>query len=169
MDYTEWQAVDGDFVVRVDNHIITQLNAYRQKLQGKQPESLGLLVGLVWEKAFWVKAITTPTPFDKLRRFLCIRSQKSADYNFRLLQKLNQQSNHQWHYLGEWHTHPEMCPKPSQTDKVNWGKLPCNLYFNQNIHLFWILSSENHLNDWLNIRINNVFFELVVKNDEQSP
>ena len=31
MDYTEWQAVDYDFVVRIDNHIITQLTAYRQK------------------------------------------------------------------------------------------------------------------------------------------
>ena len=36
MGYTEWQAVDGDFVVRIDNHIITQLTAYRQKLQGRQ-------------------------------------------------------------------------------------------------------------------------------------
>ena len=44
MDYTEWQAVDYDFVVRIDNHIITQLTAYRQKTS-KQPESLGLLVG----------------------------------------------------------------------------------------------------------------------------
>ena len=87
MDYLEWQAVDGNFVVRVDTHIITQLTAYRQKLQGRQPESLGLLVGLVWENAFWVKAITTPTPFDKLSRFLCIRTKKSADYNFKLLKK----------------------------------------------------------------------------------
>ena len=31
MDYTEWQAVDCDFVVRIDNFIITQLTAYRQK------------------------------------------------------------------------------------------------------------------------------------------
>lgn len=59
MDYTEWQAVDCDFVVRIDNFIITQLTAYRQKTS-KQPESLGLLVGFVWENAFWVKAITTP-------------------------------------------------------------------------------------------------------------
>ncbi|UKH18723.1 Mov34/MPN/PAD-1 family protein [Actinobacillus pleuropneumoniae] len=165
MDYTEWRAVNGNFVVRVDNHIITQLAAYRQK-QHEQPESLGLLVGLVWENAFWIKAITTPTPFDKLSRFLCIRTQKSADYNSKLLEKLNKQSNHQWHYLGEWHTHPEICPKPSQIDKENWEKLPCNLYFNQNIHLFWILSSENDANDWLNVRINNVFFELVLKNNE---
>ena len=88
MDYTEWQAVDCDFVVRIDNFIITQLTAYRQKTS-KQPESLGLLVGFVWENAFWVKAITTPTPFDKLSRFFCIRTQKSADYNFELLKELN--------------------------------------------------------------------------------
>ena len=30
MDYLEWQAVDGNFVVRVDTHIITQL-CTRQK------------------------------------------------------------------------------------------------------------------------------------------
>lgn len=163
MDYLEWQAVDGNFVVRVDTHIITQLAAYRQKLQGRQPESLGLLVGLVWENAFWVKAITTPTPFDKLSRFLCIRTKKSADYNFKLLKKFNEQSNHQWHYLGEWHTHPEIYPKPSKTNLDGWNDLPLNSYYNQNIHLFWICSSETHINDWLNIRINNVFFKLVLK------
>lgn len=168
MDYTEWQAVDGDFVVRIDNYIIAQLTTYRQKLQSRQHESLGLLVGLVWENAFWVKAITTPTPFDKLSRFLCIRTQKSADYNFKLLKKLNKQSNHQWHYLGEWHTHPEIYPKPSKTDLDGWNDLPLNSYYNQNIHLFWICSSETHINDWLNIRINNVFFKLVLKNNESS-
>lgn len=63
MDYTEWQAVDSDFIVRIDSHIITQLTTYRQKTN-RQSESLGLLVGLVWENAFWVKAITTPTPFE---------------------------------------------------------------------------------------------------------
>lgn len=162
MDYTEWQAVDCDFVVRIDNFIITQLTAYRQKTS-KQPESLGLLVGFVWENAFWVKAITTPTPFDKLSRFFCIRTQKSADYNFELLKKFNKQSNHQWHYLGEWHTHPEINPKPSKTDLEGWNELPKNSYYDRNIHLFWICSSEVHSNDWLNIRINNVFFKLVLK------
>lgn len=34
MDYTEWQAVDSDFIVRIDNHIITQLTTYRQKQTG---------------------------------------------------------------------------------------------------------------------------------------
>lgn len=165
MDYTEWQAVDSDFIVRIDNRIITQLTAYRQKTS-RQPESLGLLVGLVWENAFWVKKITTPTPFDKLSRFLCIRTQKSADYNFKLLKKINKQSNHQWHYLGEWHTHPEIHPKPSQTDLDGWDKLLQNSYYDKNIHLFWICSSETHINDWLSIRINNVFSKLVLKNDE---
>ena len=135
MEYTEWQAVDSDFIVRIDNHIITQLTAYRQKTS-RQPESLGLLVGLVWENSFWVKAITTPTPFDELSRFLCIRTQKSADYNFKLLKKLNKQSNYQWHYLGEWHTHPETHPKPSKTDLDGWNELPKNSYYDRNIHLF---------------------------------
>ena len=31
MGYTEWQAVDGDFVVRIDNHIITQINCLSAK------------------------------------------------------------------------------------------------------------------------------------------
>ena len=120
MGYTEWQAVDGDFVVRIDNHIITQLTAYRQKLQGRQAESLGLIVGLVWENAFWVKAITTPTPFDKLSRFLCIRTQKSADYNFNLLKKLNKQSNYQWHYLGE---SIQSHPKPIWKVGINYPQI----------------------------------------------
>ncbi|EGC16769.1 hypothetical protein HMPREF9098_1811 [Kingella denitrificans ATCC 33394] len=79
------------------------------------------------------------------------------------MKKLNKQSNHQWHYLGEWHTHPEINPKPSKTDLEGWSELPKNSYYDRNIHLFWICSSEAHCNDWLSIRINNVFLKLMLK------
>lgn len=61
---------------------------------------------------------------------------------------------------------PEINPKPSKTDLEGWNELPKNSYYDRNIHLFWICSSEAHCNDWLSIRINNVFLNLMLKNDE---
>ncbi|MFC3873219.1 Mov34/MPN/PAD-1 family protein [Neisseria musculi] len=168
MEFLEWVAVDCDFTVRIDMSVLNQLAAFRQTLSGNEPESLGLLVGLVWPTAFWVKAATVPTPFDELNRFWCIRTEKSAEFNFHTLKRLNRQSNHQLHYLGEWHTHPQIQPTPSLTDHINWRMLPENRYFGQDTRLFVILGTESCSRDWLNIQINGTFFDLVVKNDQYS-
>lgn len=155
-----WQAINYDFTVRIDKVIFKQLIAYRQTLMGNEPESLGLLVGLVWPRAFWLKHLTFPTPFDNLTRYWCSRSQKSALYNYKLLKVINQQSGNQLHYLGEWHTHPETNPRPSTTDYINWQLLPENKFYGRNIRLFMILGTKDPINDWLGLKINDIFIEL---------
>ena len=51
-------------------------------------------------------------------------------------------SNGEWHYLGEWHTHPEDVPNPSMTDYTSWHKslkseLPLILIIAGRTH-FWV-------------------------------
>ena len=51
-------------------------------------------------------------------------------------------SNGEWHYLGEWHTHPEDVPTPSMTDHSSWNKhlksdLPLILIIVGRTH-FWV-------------------------------
>ena len=107
MNYYEWQTVDGSFTVRIDKSVLNELDKYRQTIQGNEPESLGLLVGEVWKTAFWVRYITKPNKSDKCYRFLCERTEESAISNYQLLKALNIKSGNRWHYLGEWHTHPQ--------------------------------------------------------------
>ena len=59
MDYTEWQAVDCDFVVRIDNFIITQLTAYRQK-QANSLNLWGYLLDLFGKMLFGSKQLLPP-------------------------------------------------------------------------------------------------------------
>lgn len=164
MDYLEWQAINFDFKVRIDKVIFQQLIAYRQTKSGNEPESLGVLIGLVWQHAFWVKKITLPTPYDKLSRYDCCRTERSAQYNYHILKYINQKFDNKLHYLGEWHTHAENNPYPSYIDYINWKKLPDNKFYGRNIRLFMILGTKDFSNDWLSIKINDFYSELKICN-----
>lgn len=165
MSYCAWRSADSGFIVRIDWTVLQGLALYRQKLGEHQPESLGLLVGQVWERAFWVKAFTTPNLLDKRSRFSCERSAESAKLNYQILKNLNKQSGYQYHYLGEWHTHPENEPQPSLLDYIGWASLPKNVYFNRNIRLFLILGAKTQASDWLSVNIDGVFYDLILENE----
>lgn len=163
MNYYEWQTIDASFTVRFDKSTLEELAEYRQTIKGNEPESLGILVGEVWENAFWVRYATKPNNYDKLSRFLCERTEESAKTNYQILKFLNIKSGNRWHYLGEWHTHPQTLPSPSTQDYMGWSLLPDNTYFNRNIRLFMICSSDNHNSDWLSIQIDGIFYKLILK------
>ena len=63
----------------------------------------------------------------KRYRFLCERTEESAISNYQLLKALNIKSGNRWHYLGEWHTHPQTSPIPSHQDYIGWSFLPKNI------------------------------------------
>ncbi|WP_306387463.1 Mov34/MPN/PAD-1 family protein [Phocoenobacter skyensis] len=166
MTYYEWRTANSAFTVRIDKYVLDELAVYRQSLTGNEPESLGILIGKVWRSAFWVKFITKPNKLDKCSRFHCERSIESATINYQTLQYLNTQSKNQLHYLGEWHTHPQTSPTPSIQDYSGWGLLPENNYFNHNVRLFMICSTEDYHSDWLAVQINGVFFDLILQNEQ---
>lgn len=165
MTYYEWRTANSDFTVRVDKYVLDELAVYRQSLTGNEPESLGILIGKVWKCAFWVKCIIKPNKLDKCSRFLCERSIESAAINYQTLKNLNEKSRNQLHYLGEWHTHPQISPTPSIQDYIGWALLPENNYFNQNVRLFMVCSTEGYHSDWLAVQINGVFSELILQNE----
>lgn len=76
-------------------------------------EQGGILLGKVKDNEIIICRASIPTEFDRSSRFSFDRNKKSAqmiiDYEF-----LNSQGKIV--YLGEWHTHPENYPTPSQTD-----------------------------------------------------
>lgn len=77
-------------------------------------EAGGILLGQVTDDAIYILRATTPNKFDKRKKrsFTCDKdaTQIIIDYEF-----VN--SNQKTIYFGEWHTHPEKYPSPSEMDK----------------------------------------------------
>lgn len=79
-----------------------------------QPEAGGIIMGKLVGDEIQVMRLSVPTGLDKASRFNFERHVLSAqiviDYEF-------YNSNGEMVYLGEWHTHPEPHPTPSETDR----------------------------------------------------
>lgn len=114
--------------------VVEQMLAYGQHEKATR-EGGGILLGryILDSNDVVVDQVTVPTPGDIRTRVNFVRSkrghQDSADQAW-------SNSRGTRHYLGEWHTHPEPVPKPSQVDLMNWRRLlahyrhdPDPLYF----------------------------------------
>jgi integrative and conjugative element protein (TIGR02256 family) len=77
------------------------------------PEAGGIILGKIIDNQIHILKLSIPTSLDNSSRTNFERNKLSAqiilDYEFH-------NSNGQIIYLGEWHTHPELHPTPSQTD-----------------------------------------------------
>ncbi|WP_228127624.1 Mov34/MPN/PAD-1 family protein [Acinetobacter sp. NIPH 284] len=112
-----FQAQDRSLVV-ISTDVANILVSYRQ-LSDSSQESAGVLIGERRGVHIVIKTLTEPSRWDIRSRFMVDRvskhHQKAVDNAFK-------KSNGEWHYLGEWHTHPEDEPKPSMTDYSSWHK-----------------------------------------------
>jgi len=97
------------------------LKLFKKYGQGKKSiESGGILLGHVCKDHVEITKATTPNRFDSLGPRLFIRSKVGAQVEINTAWK---RSNSIMIYLGEWHTHAEINPKPSITDKNTILKL----------------------------------------------
>jgi len=73
-------------VLNVFNHYIKEYN-----------EAGGILLGKVYKHSIYINKVSIPNKYDRSFRFSYIRNRRIV-------------------YLGEWHTHKEDYPKPSNQD-----------------------------------------------------
>lgn len=92
--------------------ILAHFSRYRQH-GWRTPEAGGQLFASFRESEIVVEAITGPYPKDKQSRFQFVpdRVQEQKDIEGFFVQK--------FHFIGNWHTHPQATPYPSRTDLVN--------------------------------------------------
>lgn len=78
-------------------------------------ESGGVLLGsqVIGESRYVITELTLPTPKDRRGRFFFIRSRLAAN---KVIKTAWKESLGTVNYLGEWHTHDEPIPTPSETD-----------------------------------------------------
>lgn len=108
-----------DIILTIKPNVMYKFLEYIQNTNLK-PESGGILIGYyIDEYSFIITDISTPTDNDTCSRYSFIRSHKNAQ---RFIRQKFIKSNGKKIYLGEWHTHPENCPTPSNVDILSYKK-----------------------------------------------
>jgi integrative and conjugative element protein (TIGR02256 family) len=122
-----------------DIFISTEVIAlFKKHIQNKKdlPESGGIITGEILDKVIKIITCSEPSSDDIQSRYNFIRSHKTAqnfiNYRFKI-------SNGTEIYLGEWHTHPEDKPTPSNTDLKSFHKTLKNNRLNSDVHFMIIV------------------------------
>ena len=117
-----WGTSDRRVFVTLGDQVLEVLNDHVQR-KDSDPESGGILLGHVRGENLEILEATVPTIWDKRKRYFFGRlpfgHQLFADNRWT-------SSNGTVRYLGEWHSHPEDLPNPSQLDSIEWKKLASN-------------------------------------------
>jgi integrative and conjugative element protein (TIGR02256 family) len=105
--------------VLVESNVLEIISAYRQDSQ-KKHEAGGTLMGYRSGEHLHVLDATVPMPLDRRSRI----SFERLDPGHQLAAtRAWEESQGRIDYLGEWHTHPQLNPSPSEVDYREWEKL----------------------------------------------
>lgn len=134
------------FRINITEKIKNELSKYEQS--NFQNEKGGLLLGYIAQNEIKIIDITKPQMFDISRRYSFVRN--IMGHQQELINKWNS-SNGNVNYLGEWHTHSEINPKPSNTDIKTLMKI--RNYKNITYPVIMLIVGQNKTY-WLGININ---------------
>ncbi|MGX9416005.1 CBASS system CD-NTase/cGAS isopeptidase Cap3 [Vibrio sp. WJH972] len=111
-----YQDSNGHLVV-ITEHVLAVLEKYRQT-EMQDTEAAGVLLGEQRGQHIVITDLSEPGFGDLRQRNLVDRRgkhhQQKVDNCFQL-------SEGTVNYIGEWHTHPEDFPQPSQQDRSSWS------------------------------------------------
>jgi integrative and conjugative element protein (TIGR02256 family) len=147
-DYITIQLPKNELVI-MPSLILNKLHQYRQ-LKFWQSEKGGIFLGRYRGNYIEITDITLPQRHDISGRFFFNRC--SANHQ-KMAYKHWKNSDSEITYIGEWHTHPEKFPTPSNQDINEWqSKLADNI---ESMFLCIIGQST----DWFGCYQNNRVFE----------
>ncbi len=106
--------------LKLNHSVILKIKEYRQN-HFLKPEAGGILLGrhIIESKNIIVDSISEPMTEDKQNRFRFFRTAKPHQ---KVIDKAWHDSHGAYNYLGEWHTHPESLPIPSNIDLNDWKR-----------------------------------------------
>jgi len=111
----------------------------------KDPESGGTLIGryISGTDDVVVDEITTPLPSDEQTHQTFHRAEAPHQQK---IEKAWMDSGYTQTYLGEWHTHPEAAPVPSELDRLNWTEKLSQDQFGGS--LFFLIIGTEQIQAW---------------------
>lgn len=116
---TGWVESKSGRLVSMGRDVITRATSYRQSTD-HDAEAGGLLLGLRRGQNIEVKWLTVPQKTDTQERFGFFRER--LGHAAEALERWYA-TGAQADYVGEWHTHPEPHPTPSNIDMSEWLNL----------------------------------------------
>lgn len=136
---------------------LRQMHAERQ-LTDDALESGGILLGRYIRDCcdVVVDEVTLPMPGDK--RYLRA-IERSDEGHQQVINDRWAQSNGTCNYLGEWHTHAEPVPTPSQIDINDWVRHTTNDIYDAD-GLFWVIVGQKETKAWFCDKLTGKLEEL---------
>lgn len=116
---SSWATEDRRVLLNFSDDV---LEVFRQHIQSEnfESEAGGILLGTVHGNNMLITAITIPTVWDKRSRYFFERLPFGHDAIALAHWRASQGTVR---YLGEWHSHPEDYPNPSDLDRSEWNHL----------------------------------------------
>jgi len=120
MQYVKfWRSTEGDVCVQIQDEVMDVFSKYAQIILSA-PESGGILLGYVRDPHIEILEASEPTFWDDGTAIFFDR--KSLGHR-QIADRRWKESNGLIRYVGEWHTHPEDYPIPSEFDRKGWVEL----------------------------------------------
>lgn len=116
-----FRSSDGSRIIKIDSNVIAEISSYVQDTFAK-PESGGLLIFRenIGTGNIIIELNTVPFENDiQLRHKFKRKDKRHVEF----FNKIYEESEGTYGYIGEWHTHAENHPNYSLTDIVNWRKI----------------------------------------------
>jgi integrative and conjugative element protein (TIGR02256 family) len=132
---------DNGGVIKVGASAMRTMRQFKQTGPTNVDEAGGVLLGrmILESNDVVVDEVTIPTRRDKRGIFSFFRSAFETNT---IIKRAWRESAATRNYLGEWHTHPEDYPTPSNVDISNWRKILRKGRIEQDFVLFMILGRK---------------------------
>ena len=133
----------GEF--KVNETPLSRMNSFRQD-ETHKTEAGGVLLGrfIINSKNIIIDKVTVPMFGDKRSRYSFIRGEKMHQ---RVITNAWRKSAGTCNYLGEWHTHPEEYPTPSNQDIKNWKQILATRIFSSQ-YLYFVIIGTKEIGIW---------------------
>ena len=125
------------------------LEHFRLNRQTDGPEVGGQLFGTYEDDRICVKFATGPRTMDKKMRFLFTPSRRLERREIFAFFKKG------LHYLGDWHTHPEIKPTPSQIDLDSMQECFTKSRHEHHAFIMVIVGNGSNDNHWLCVSLHD--------------
>lgn len=120
------------------------LNTFKQYQQKNgEYEIGGILVGEIYLERNTIIVKEAVVSKKAKRSFIGVNIDKKEMQEE--LDKIRVDSNYNWYYLGDWHTHPETFPKASFIDKLSYKNTIRKAILVTNFIMFVIVGNHNDI------------------------
>ena len=128
-------------ILRFEKHALIKMLSFAQTNKVDK-EAGGILLGKQVQNRneYIISDVSVPNNKDIRRRFSFVRNKDAAQC---IINRWWWETKGVVNYLGEWHTHPELCPVPSQVDRT-LIKQVIDDHSNVFTRLFLIIVGTNH-------------------------